>query len=27
MPEEAEESPLALTAGLLGWIWPGLGHL
>lgn len=27
MSEDAEESPLALTAGLLGWIWPGLGHL
>jgi hypothetical protein len=27
MFEDAEDSPLALGAGLLGWIWPGLGHL
>lgn len=27
MFEDAEESPIALGAGLLGWIWPGLGHL
>jgi hypothetical protein len=27
MRDELDDHPLHLSAGLLGWIWPGLGHL
>lgn len=27
MSETTDEQPVHLAAGLLGWIWPGLGHL
>jgi len=27
MSEHQDEPPLHLASGILGWIWPGLGHL
>jgi hypothetical protein len=27
MSDEQDDQPLHLSAGVLGWIWPGLGHL
>ena len=27
MDDSTEETPVHVASGLLGWIWPGLGHL